>query len=131
MPVTDRKGNTDKMKRLRWLAIAAFSVTAGAHLMAGAAPANADDGEQEFVNALVHHGGLPGTEATWLQEGHAVCDGLASDTASGVSPQKSGFNSIQMSRQRGWDAGDAVVIVSAAVSYLCPQTHSTWRTISS
>ena len=85
----------------------------------------------ESINAILRHGDLPGTQATWIEEGHNVCDGLANDTAMGVSPQKSGFNSVQMARQRGWDPGDAVVIISAAVTYLCPQTHSTWRTITS
>lgn len=119
------------MKWLQRLAIAAFVATACALLTGIAAPARADDREQQFLNAILRHGGLPGTQATWIEEGHNICDGLANDTAMGVSPQKSGFNSIQMARERGWDPGDAVVIISAAVTYLCPQTHATWRTITS
>jgi hypothetical protein len=90
--------------------------------MAIAAPAHADTAEEQFLKAVVGHG-LSGAQSNWLQEGQNVCSDLAANAAMGVSPQKSGFTAVQRAGARGWKPGEAMLLITAAGKYLCPQTQ--------
>lgn len=109
------------MTRFRWLGPAAFAAAACTFLGAIAAPAHADTAEELFLKALVGHG-LSGAQSNWLREGQTVCTDLAANAAMGVSPQKSGFTEIQKAGARGWKPTEAVVLITAAGKYLCPQS---------
>jgi hypothetical protein len=111
------------MRRIGWLRPAALTMSACAFLGAMAAPAaHADSAEEQFLKAVIGHG-LSGGQSTWLQEGQTVCTDLATNAAMGVSPQKSGFTEIQKAGARGWRPGEAVVLITAAGKYLCPQNQ--------
>lgn len=48
------------------------------------------------MNAIIRHGGLPGTQAYWIQQGHDVCNDLANDAAMGMSSAKAGAREVQI-----------------------------------
>ncbi len=88
-----------------------------------AAPARADNPEDQFVQSQLSYSNRPpGSPTSWLQEGYQVCRNLTAKVAAGYMLADADWYEVErLSVRPGWDEDSAAGVVGDAETYLCPQ----------